>query len=51
MIFRELKVPTALIECGFLSNADEEARLKTLEYQELIAKGIKTGIDGFFGKQ
>lgn len=51
MIFRDIKVPTALIECGFLSNSGEEAKLKTLEYQELIAKGIKTGIDGFFGKQ
>jgi N-acetylmuramoyl-L-alanine amidase len=50
VIFRELKVPTALIECGFLSNSNEESKLKTLEYQELIAKGIKLGIDGFFAK-
>ncbi|NLB77691.1 MAG: cell wall hydrolase [Clostridiaceae bacterium] len=51
MIFRDIKVPTALVECGFLSNADEEAKLKTLEYQELIAKGIKQGLDRFFGKE
>lgn len=51
MIFRNLKVPTALVECGFLSNTQEEAKLKTLEYQELLAKGIKAGIDNFFGKQ
>ena len=44
-------MPTALIECGFLSNEAEEAKLKTLEYQELIAKSIKLGIDSFFGKQ
>ncbi len=51
MIFRNLKVPTALVECGFFSNSQEEAKLKTLEYQELIAKGIKQGIDDFFAKQ
>lgn len=48
VLFRNLKVPTALIECGFLSNEAEEAKLKTLEYQELIAKSIKQGIDSFF---
>ncbi len=51
MIFRDLKVPTVLVECGFLSNSAEEAKLKTLEYQELLAKGIKAGIDSFFGKE
>lgn len=51
MIFRDLKVPTVLVECGFLSNSAEEAKLKTLEYQELLAKGIKSGIDSFFGKE
>lgn len=50
MIFRDLKVPTALVECGFLSNEQEEAKLKTLDYQEALAKSIKTGIDEYFGK-
>lgn len=51
LIFRNLKVPTALVECGFLSNTQDEAKLKTLEYQELIVKGIKEGVDNFFTKQ
>ena len=51
ILFRDLKVPTALVECGFLSNEAEEAKLKTIEYQELLAKGIKQGIDNFFGKE
>jgi len=50
ILFRDLKVPTVIVECGFLSNKEEEAKLKTLEYQELLAKGIKQGIDNFFGK-
>jgi N-acetylmuramoyl-L-alanine amidase len=50
MIFRDLKVPTALIECGFLSNSEEEAKLKTVEYQEKLAKALKLGIDDYFAK-
>ncbi|NMA67692.1 MAG: cell wall hydrolase [Clostridiaceae bacterium] len=50
VIFRDLKVPTALVECGFLSNEEEEKKLTTLEYQEKLAKAIKTGIDEYFGK-
>lgn len=50
VLFKDLKVPTVIIECGFLSNKEEEAKLKTLEYQELLAKAIKQGIDNYFGK-
>jgi len=50
VLLRDIKVPTVIIECGFLSNKEEEAKLKTLEYQELLARGIKKGIDDFFGK-
>lgn len=51
VLFRDLKVPTVLVECGFLSNAQEEAKLRTLEYQELIAKAIKEGVDNFFSME
>ena len=50
MIFRDLKVPTTLVECGFLSNKEEEELLKSLDYQEKLAKAIKMGIDDYFGK-
>ena len=38
-----------LVECGFLSNPDEEAKLVTDEYQERIAYIITCGIISFFG--
>ena len=38
-----------LVECGFLSNPDEEAKLVTAEYQEKIAYTITCGIINFFG--
>jgi len=37
-----------LVECGFLSNPDEEARLKSDEHQNLIVEAISNGIDKYF---
>ena len=37
-----------LVECGFLSNPEEEARLKTDKHQNLIVEGISEGIDKYF---
>ena len=37
-----------LVECGFLSNPNEEAKLKTDEHQNLIVEGISKGIDRYF---
>lgn len=37
-----------LVECGFLSNPEEEARLKTEEHQNLIVEGILKGINNYF---
>lgn len=41
--------PGILVECGFLSNPDEEKKLITSEYQEELAYTIACGIFGFFG--
>ena len=38
VILRDLVVPTALVECGFLSNSQEEALLRTTDYQEKSQK-------------
>ncbi len=46
--FQNLSVPTALIECGFLSNPDEAALLKTPEYQQKVALAIYLGIIYFY---
>lgn len=40
--------PSVLVECGFLSNPDEELRLKSEEHQNLIVEGISLGIDKYF---
>lgn len=39
--------PTIMAECGFLSNPDEAAKLKTEEYQKQVAFTIFEGINEF----
>ncbi|MBW6410416.1 N-acetylmuramoyl-L-alanine amidase CwlD [Clostridium weizhouense] len=36
-----------LIECGFLSNYEEEQRLKSDEHQDKIVKGILSGVNAY----
>ena len=43
-MYSKLKVPGVLIECGFLSNPKERAKLVNEEYQKLIAKAISEGV-------
>ncbi len=51
MLFSDLKVPAVLVECGFLSNPEEAAKLKTKEYQQKIAFSIYLGIIQYFDKE
>jgi N-acetylmuramoyl-L-alanine amidase len=48
IILRDLKTTTVVVECGFLSNPDEERKLRTEEYQLKIAEAIKKGIKSYF---
>ena len=48
VILTDLKTPTAIVECGFLSNSAEESKLRTEEYQSKVADAIKAGIDEYF---
>lgn len=43
-VLRSAKVPAVLIECGFLTNADEDAKLQTAEYQQGLAKAVADAI-------
>jgi N-acetylmuramoyl-L-alanine amidase len=48
-ILRENDImPSALVECGFLSNYEEEQKLKSNEYQEKIAQSITKSIGEYF---
>lgn len=41
-------MPSIIVECGFLSNYEEEQRLKSEEYQQKIADSISKSVGEFF---
>ncbi|MBQ9833652.1 MAG: N-acetylmuramoyl-L-alanine amidase [Bacilli bacterium] len=43
-MYRKLSIPGVLLECGFLSNATERAKLITDEYQKQVAVAIAKSI-------
>ena len=43
-LMKNVTCPAVLIECGFLSNADEAARLQTPEHQKKLAAAIAAGV-------
>jgi len=47
-IIKNVEIPTTIVECGFLSNPEEEQLLLTDEYQNKLAWGIYTGIMDYF---
>lgn len=47
-IIKNVEIPTSIVECGFLSNEEEEKQLMNEEYQDKLAWGIYTGIISYF---
>lgn len=43
-VIRNIGCPSALIECGFLSNSAEERRLLSREYKDKLARSIADGV-------
>ena len=46
-LMEKVKCPAALVECGFLSNPTEEAKLRSAEYQKIIAAVIAASMSTF----
>lgn len=42
------KIPTMILECGFLTNSTEDRQLNSASYQKKLAKGIANGVDKYF---
>lgn len=49
-IIKHVEIPTVIVECGFLSNPQEEKLLQQEEYQNRLAWGIYNGIMDYFVK-
>ena len=46
-VLRNIKVPAALIECGFLSSAAEGQRIATAQYRQQVGMAIAQGIQNY----
>ena len=49
-IMKHVEIPISIVECGFLSNPEEEQQLLNDEYQNKLAWGIYNGILEYFNK-
>ena len=49
-MLRKVSCPLVSVECGFLSNPEEETLLCDQKYQEKMARGICEGIENFLYK-
>lgn len=47
-IIDHVEIPISIVECGFLSNTEEEKQLQNDEYQNRLAWGIYIGIMDYF---
>ena len=47
-IMKHVEIPISIVECGFLSNPEEEKMLLNDEYQDKLAWGIFNGIVDYF---
>ena len=49
-IMKHVEIPISIVECGFLSNPEEEQQLLNDEYQDKLAWGIFNGIIDYFNE-
>ena len=47
-IMKHVEIPISIVECGFLSNPEEEKQLLEDSYQDRLAWGIFNGIIDYF---
>lgn len=50
VVLKSPDVPSILVETAFISNPDEERKLKTSHHQTKLAKAVMTGVRGYFSK-
>ena len=46
-VIRNCKLPSILVEGGFVSNSNERSRMKTAWFRDAVARGIADGIQSF----
>ena len=46
-VLRNSRIPSILVECGFISNSTERDRMKSANFRESLAQGIADGIQRY----
>lgn len=44
-------IPATIVEMGYMTNPEEDTRMQTEEYQELMVQGMANGIDRYFASE
>jgi len=50
LVLRSGDQPSIMVECGYISNAEEEAKLKQADYQQKVAEAIYEGIQEYMNQ-
>ncbi|MBV8502765.1 MAG: N-acetylmuramoyl-L-alanine amidase, partial [Paucibacter sp.] len=50
VVLKAPDIPSILVETAFISNPDEEARLRDPDYQEKLVEALTAGISRYFAK-
>ncbi len=48
MVLKSPDIPSVLIETAFISNAQDESNLKSVQYQQRLARAMHSGIKSYF---
>jgi N-acetylmuramoyl-L-alanine amidase len=51
VVLKAPDVPSALVECGFLSHPQEEAALRRADHRARVAASLAEAIMGFIGRR
>ena len=47
-MYSKLKVPGVLVEAGFVSNPNDNYKIRQEEYQDILVKNIAKGVEVYF---
>lgn len=50
-MYSKLKVPGVLVEAGFISNPNDNYKIRQTDYQDILIKNISLGIENYFNNK